>query len=57
MTYGVLTITKVTVQSIFRLQTTGCDGLTERLSSFVDALLQPISKAQTSYCKDTTGLI
>ena len=35
----------------------GCDGPTERLSSFVDTLLQPISKAQASYLKDTTDFI
>ena len=34
----------------------GCDGPTERISSFVDTLLQPISKIQKSYHKDTTGL-
>ena len=32
----------------------GCDGPTERISSFVDTLLQPISKSQKSYLKDTT---
>ena len=35
----------------------GCDGPTERISSFVDTLLQPISKIQKSYLKDTTDLI
>ena len=35
----------------------GCDGPTERLSSFVDTLLQPISKARASYLKDTTDFI
>ena len=35
----------------------GCDGPTERISSFVDTLLQPISKSQTSYLKDTTDFI
>ena len=34
----------------------GCDGPTERISSFVDSLLQPISKSQKSYLKDTTDL-
>ena len=35
----------------------GCEGLTERISSFVDNLLQPIAKAQKSYLKDTTHFI
>ena len=35
----------------------GCDGPTERISSFVDTLLQPISKSQKSYLKDTTDFI
>ena len=34
----------------------GC-GPTKRLSSFVGTLLQPISKAQASYLKDTTDFI
>ena len=32
----------------------GCDGPTEKLSSFVDRILQPIAKQQRSYLKDTT---
>ena len=35
----------------------GCDGPTERLSSFVDRLLQPIAQKQKSYLKDTTDFI
>ena len=35
----------------------GCDGPTERISSFVDTLLQPILKSQESYLKDTTDFI
>ena len=35
----------------------GCDGPTEKISSFVDTLLQPISKSQRSYLKDTTDFI
>ena len=35
----------------------GCDGPTERLSSFVDRLLQPIAQKQKSYLKDTTHFI
>ena len=30
----------------------GCDNPTERISSFVDYLLQPIAKVQESYLKD-----
>ena len=35
----------------------GCDGPTERISAFVDHLLQPIAKVQPSYLKDTTDFI
>ena len=35
----------------------GCDGPTERLSSFVDSLLQPIAQKQKSDLKDTTDFI
>ena len=35
----------------------GCVGPTERLSSFVDKLLQPIAQIQDSYLKDTTHFI
>ena len=35
----------------------GCDGPTERLSSFVEKLLQPIAQIQDSYLKDTTHFI
>ena len=35
----------------------GCEGPTERISSFVDDFLQPIAKAQTSYLKDRTDFI
>ena len=35
----------------------GCEGPTERISSFVDNLPQPIAKAQKSYLKDTTHFI
>ena len=34
-----------------------CEGPTERISSFVDSLLQPIAKLHNSYLKDTTDLI
>ena len=35
----------------------GCDGPTERISSFVDHLLQPIATRQKLYIKDTTDFI
>lgn len=35
----------------------GNDGPTERISSFVDHILQPIAKSQRSYLKDTTDFI
>ena len=35
----------------------GCDGPTERISSFVDTLLQPIAQKQQSFIKDTTDFI
>ena len=35
----------------------GCDGPTEKLSAFIDKLLQPIAKKQQSYIKDTTDFI
>ena len=35
----------------------GCDGPTEKLSAFIDKLLQPIAQKQQSYIKDTTDFI
>ena len=35
----------------------GCGGPTEKLSSFVDKLLQPIAQQQKSYIKDTTDFV
>ena len=35
----------------------GCEGPTEKISSFVDSLLQPISRKHKSYLKDTTDFI
>ena len=35
----------------------GNDGPTERMSSFVDSLLQSIAKSQKSYLKDTTDFV
>ncbi|XP_068756630.1 uncharacterized protein [Montipora capricornis] len=34
-----------------------CEGPTERISLFVDSLLQPVAKVQKSYLKDTTEFI
>ena len=35
----------------------GCEGPTERISSFVDHLFQPIAKIQKSYLKNTTDFL
>ena len=35
----------------------GCDGPTEKLSAFIDKLLQPITQKQQSYLKDTADFI
>ena len=35
----------------------GCEGPTERLSFFVDKLLQPFAQKQKSYLKDTTDFV
>ena len=35
----------------------GCEGPTERLSFFVDKLLQPIAQKQKSYLKDATDFV
>ena len=37
--------------------TSGCESATERISSFVDNLLQHIAKIQKSYLKDTTDFL
>ena len=34
-----------------------CDGPTDRISAFVDHLLQPIAQKQASYLKDTTDFL
>ena len=52
------TLTKIHKPTITpRLIISGCDGITERISSFVDSLLQLISKSQKSYLKDTTDFV
>ena len=35
----------------------GCDDPTERISSFIHNILQPIAKVRKSYLKDTTDVI
>ena len=35
----------------------GCDGPMERISAFVDRLIQPIPQRQASYLKDTTDFL
>ena len=35
----------------------GCDGPKERISAFVDRLIQPIVQKQDSYLKDTTDFL
>ena len=52
------TLTKIhKPSSIGRPIVSGCDGPTEKLSSFVDKLLQPIAQQQKSYLKDTTDFV
>ena len=52
------TLTKIhKVHPVGRPIISGCEGPTERISSFVDSLLQPIAKLQDSYLKDTTDFI
>ena len=49
------TLTKIHKPSpVGRPIVSGCDGPTEKLSSFVNKLLQPIAQQQKSYLKDTT---
>ena len=52
------TLTKIhKANPVSRPIISGCEGPTERISSFVDSLLQPIAKLQNSYLKDTTDFI
>ena len=49
------TLTKIHKPTLTRRPIiSGCDGPAERISSFLDHILQPIAKAQKSYHKDTT---
>ena len=52
------TLTKIHKPSpVGRPIVSGCDSPTEKLSSFVDELLQPIAQQQKSYLKDTTDFL
>ena len=52
------TLTKIhKLSHVGRPIISGCDCPTEKLSSFVDKLLQPIAKQQKSYLKDSTDFI
>ena len=52
------TLTKIhKPKRVGRLIISGCDGPTERISSFVDTLFQPIAHKQKSFIKDTTDFI
>ena len=52
------TLTKIHKQTpVGRPIISGCEGPTERISSFVDSFLQPIAKSQKLYLKDTTDFI
>ena len=52
------TLTKIHIpKPVGRPIISGCEGPTERLSFFVDKLLQPIAQKQKSYLKDTTDFI
>ena len=52
------TITKIHKPTpVSRPIISGCNGPTERLSAFVNHLLQPIAQIQPSYLKDTTDFI
>ena len=52
------TLTKIhKPTSVRRPIISGCDGPTEKLSCFVDKILQPIAQQQKSYLKGTTDFI
>ena len=52
------TLTKIHKNTpVGRTIVSGSSGPTERISSFVDSLLQPIAQKQVSYIKDTTHFI
>ena len=52
------TLTKIRKpKPVSRQIISGCEGPTERISSFLDSLLQPVAKVQKSYLKDTMEII
>ena len=52
------TLTKIRKPtSVSRPIILGCDGPTERISAFVDRLIQPMAQKQDSYLKDTTDFL
>ena len=52
------TLTKIHKPTLVGRQIiSGCNGPTERISAFVDTLLQPISTSQAPYLKDSTDFI
>ena len=51
------TLTKIHKPTPVGRPISGCDGPTERISAFVDHLLQPIAQIQPSYLKDTADFI
>ena len=56
--FPVYTLTKIHKPTLpGRPIISGCDGPTERISSFLDHILQPIAQAKKSYLKDTTQFI
>ena len=56
--YVLCTLTKIHKPNpVGRPIISGCESPTERISSFVDYLLQPIAKVQQSYLLDTTDFI
>ena len=52
------TLTKIhKLMPVGRPIISGCDGPKERISAFVDRLIQPIAQKQDSYLKDTTDFL
>ena len=52
------TLTKIhKPKPVGRPITSGCEGPTQRIASFVDSLLQPIAQKQLSYIEDTINFI
>ena len=52
------TLTKIHKRTLVgRPVISGCSGPTEKISAFVDHLIQPIAQQQDSYLKDTTDFI